>query len=302
MSIGVVGLGKMGMAIARRLGEQGRTVIGWDVDPSRIAQAVETGIVGASDPADLADRSQAVLSIVTDDAAVRWLFDGPRGLLSGTPRGRLFVEMSTVKPSTIRAIGAAAEQAGADLVGCPVIGSIPSVRDGQLIGLAGGMPEAIARTRTVLSGIAGDVVDLGPLGAGNAMKLAVNLTMAAYVEALAEGLALGERQGLRLDQMLAMFGRAPTANPWLKAKLPTLMGNPAAMTLDLASLHKDVLSAVATGSEDGLAMPLASGVLSSLTAAVAANYGAADLAQLPDFFRRHMVRRGPTRTNDTADR
>ena len=290
MNVGVVGLGKMGLAIAIRLIERGFDVVGWDVEPSKLEGAREAGVTIAQDPADLALRSDVILSIVTDDAAVRWLFESGRGLLAADVRGKLFVEMSTLQPATVRDVGALADRAGAYLIGAPVLGSIQAVSEGKLLVLAGGAAEQIERSRSVLSALARDVVNLGPLGSANAMKLVVNLTMAAYLGSLAEGLALGQQQGLQLDRMLEILCEAPTANAWLKAKLPALTGETAPTTLDIAALRKDVLSAIATGSTDGVAMPLASGVLSSLSAAVAAGHGYEDLAQLPKFFREHMVR------------
>ena len=92
------------------------------------------------------------------------------------------------------------------------------------------------------------------------MKLVVNLSMGAYLQALAEGLALGQVQGLSLDAMLDVLGQAPTANGWLAAKIPVLRGGEAETTLDIAALRKDIMSAVATGAAGGVPMPLAAGV------------------------------------------
>ena len=121
------------------------------------------------------------------------------------------------------------------------------------------------------------------------MKLAVNLGLGAYIEALAESLALGARQGLTLDQMLDVLKEAPTATGWLTAKLPVLKGQKADITLDLVTLRKDLMSAVATGAATGVAMPVAAGTLAALSAAVAAGAGRGDLAELARFVRDHMV-------------
>jgi 3-hydroxyisobutyrate dehydrogenase len=91
--------------------------------------------------------------------------------------------------------------------------------------------------------------------------------------------------------MLDILALGPTANNWLKAKEGILLGNPGSTSLDIAALHKDVLSAVATGSVEGVPMPMAAGVLATLSAAVAAGLGAEDLAVLPRFFREAMLRR-----------
>ena len=277
------------MAIARRLGEHGFAVVGWDVDAERVTEAAVYGVFTGANPADVSARSEVVLTMVTDDAAARWIFGSPSGILAGDVGGKLFVEMSTLRPATVRSIAAELEPHGARLVGAPVLGSIPRVRDGKLLVLAGGRFEDIDRARPVLDVLARSVVHLGPIGAGNAMKLIVNLTMGAYLQALAEGLALGECQGLGLDSMLEVLGQASTANGWLAAKIPVLRGGEAETTLDINALRKDIMSAVATGATSGIPMPLADGILGSLSAAVAAGEGRSDLAQMPRFYREAMV-------------
>ena len=291
MKIGVIGIGRMGLAIAKRLVASGVEVCGWDVDAGRSESLAKAGARWLASPAEVVAEGDTILSIVTDDAAVIWLFEDPAGLLAGPASGKLFVEMSTVQPETIRRVGRSVERAGARLVGAPVMGSIPTVDEGKLLVLAGGEEADVERAKAALAPLAREVRRLGPLGAGNAMKLIVNLSMAAYLEALAEGLALGVEEGLAISQMLDVLGQAPTANPWLAAKRSVLLGGPETVTLDLAALRKDVLDAVATGSADGVAMPMAAGILSALSAAVIAGFGARDVGAHPEFFREHMVRR-----------
>ena len=291
MKVGIIGVGRMGFAMARRLVSRGLDVVGWDLDPARGQALAQVGARGCATPAEVVAGCEVILSIVTDDAAVRSLFESPNGLLAAPAPGKLFVEMSTVQPETIRQVAARAEQAGARLIGAPVLGSIPTVDEGKLLFLAGGRPEDIEAAKAVLAHLAREVANIGPIGAGNAMKLIVNLSMAAYLEALAEGLSLGVQEGLTIEQMLDTPGKAPTANPWLAAKRDVLLGGSAATTLDVAALHKDVLNAVTTGSADGVAMPMAAGILSALSATVATGHGGEDVGQHPKFFRQHMVRR-----------
>jgi 3-hydroxyisobutyrate dehydrogenase len=157
--------------------------------------------------------------------------------------------------------------------------------------MAGGRAEDVERARAVLGKLTRRIVHMGPHGAGYAMKLAVNLGLAAYIQAMAESLSLGAREGLTLQQMLDVMVEAPTANAWLAAKKGLLLGEPADMTLDLKTLRKDIMSAVATGTLSGTAMPLAAGVLASLSAAVAHGFGDKDIGELPKFFREHMGQR-----------
>jgi 3-hydroxyisobutyrate dehydrogenase-like beta-hydroxyacid dehydrogenase len=178
---------------------------------------------------------------------------------------------------------------GARVVDSPVMGSIPTVREGKLLALLGGEASDVERARSVLDHLTRRIVHIGPNGAGCAMKLAVNLGMAVYLQSLAEAISLGASEGLKLDQMLDIFGEAPTASPWLRGKVGVLKGEPGDITLDIRTMRKDVMSAIATGARNGVAMPATSGTLASLSAAVGGGWGDRDLAEVPRYFREFML-------------
>lgn len=291
MQVGLIGLGRMGRAIYERLRQHGCEVTAWDRDPRAMQAAAQRGWRLAEHPRAVAGAADSIVSIITEDHGVRALFRGQDGFLSGEVRGKLFIEMSTLQPMTGRELAPLVEAAGAALIEAPVLGTIPSVREGKLLALIGGRAEAVERARPVLALLTRKIVHMGPNGAGYAMKLAANLGLAAYIQAMAEALALGEREGLKLAQMLEVLSEAPTANAWLASKKGLLMGEPADITLDLKTLRKDIMSAVATGALDGTAMPLAAGVLASLSAAVAQGWGDRDIGELVRFFRDHMGQR-----------
>jgi 3-hydroxyisobutyrate dehydrogenase len=287
VKVGLVGLGRMGSAMAQRLGERGCEVIAWDQNSK--AMAAQGNRVRAVDsPRAVAESADVVLSIITEDKGVRRVFTGADGFLAANVAGKLFIEMSTLQPATHRELAPQVAARGAHLIDSPVLGSIPTVREGKLVALVGGEADDVARARSVLDHLTRRVAHFGPNGAGCAMKLAVNLGMAVYLQALAESLALGRSEGLGIDQMLDIFSDAVTATPWLKGKLPVLRGEPSDITLDIRTMRKDVLSAIATGARNGVAMPATSGALASLAAAVAGGWGEKDLAEVPRFFRELM--------------
>jgi len=289
MKIGLIGLGRMGGAMWRRLREQGFDVVAWDQDEAKARAEAVRGLPVAANAREVAERSDVVISIITEDHGVRKLFTGPGGFLGSDVAGRLFIEMSTLQPMTGRALAPLVEAKGARLIEAPVLGTIPSVREGKLLALAGGRPEDVERARVVLDKLTRRIVHMGPNGAGYAMKLAVNLGLGAYIQALSESLALGLKQGLALDQMLDVLKEAPTATGWLAAKVPVLKGEKADVTLDLRTLRKDLMSAVATGAASGVPMPVSAGTLAALSAAVAGGRGDGDLAELAQFVRDRMV-------------
>jgi len=288
VKIGLVGLGRMGRAIYARLSENGCEVTAWDRDAAAMKAAAERQFRLADNPRAVAAAGDVMISTITEDNGVRKVFSGKDGFLSGDVKGKLFIEMSTLQPVTGRELAPLVEAAGARLIEAPVFGTIPHVHQGKLYAMVGGTPANLELARPVLQKLAGKIAHMGPNGAGYAMKLAVNLGLAAFIQATAESLALGTREGLKLEQMLDILGEAPTANGWFAGKKGALKGEPADVTLDLKTLRKDIMSAVAAGARAGTGMPLSSGVLASLSAAVAHGWGDKDIGELAKFFREHM--------------
>jgi 3-hydroxyisobutyrate dehydrogenase len=288
MKVGLVGLGRMGRAMHGRLIESGCDVTAWDRDARAMKNAADAGALLAASPRAVAAVSDVIISIITEDHGVRNVYCGPDGFLSGDVTGKLFVEMSTLQPMTGRELAPIVAATGASLIDAPVLGSIPTVREGKLFALVGGTAEDLERARPVLAKLTRKIAHMGPNGAGYAMKLAVNLGLAAFIQATGESLALGQREGLSLPLMLDVLSEAPTANRWFVQKKGLLMGEPDDMTLDIRTMRKDIMSVVATGAVNGTGMPLSSGVLASLSAAVAQGWGDKDIGELARFFREQM--------------
>src|SRR5579862_1181902 len=274
MKLGIVGLGRMGAAISRRLRQQGFDVTGWDQSARANEALAADGLPVAANARGVAAASEIVISSITEDHGVRKIFTGAAGFLDGDVKGKLFIEMSTLQPMTGRELLPLVEARGARLIEAPVLGTIPQVQAGTLFAMVGGKPEDVERARPVLEKLTRRIVHMGPNGSGYAMKLAANLGLGAYIQAVAESLALGLQQGLALDLMVDVLQESATACGWLKSK---------------AEVRKDIMSAVATGALTGVPMPQAAGTLASLSAAVDGDYGDGDLAELPKFFREAML-------------
>jgi len=289
MKIGLIGLGRMGTAMSQRLREQGFDIVGWDTNADRNKFLANDGFQIAANPSGVADSADIIISIITEDHGVRRIFKETQGFLSGDVKGKLFIEMSTLQPMTGRELAPLVEAKGARLIESPVLGTIPQVRDGKLFALVGGRAEDLERARPVLEKMTRRIAHMGPNGSGYAMKLAVNLGLGAYIQALSESLALGVKQGLTLDQMLDVLQEAPYASGWMKSKVGVMKGEKPEMTLDIRTLRKDIMSAVATGALSGVPMPLSAGTLASLSAAVANGYGGGDLGEMPKFLREAML-------------
>jgi 3-hydroxyisobutyrate dehydrogenase len=289
--IGLIGLGKMGAAIAARLADEGERVIVWDRDAARVREAAGRGAEPARGPRFVAAGADTVLSIITEDGGARALWDGEDGFLGTDIAGKLFIEMSTLQPMTVRALAAHASSRGAAFVDSPVLGSIPTVRQGKLVALVGGGDADVARARVPLARLTARIEHVGAVGAGCAMKLVVNNLMGCYLQVLAESFMLGESQGLSLERMVEVIGASITATPWFQAKKAIFLGGRDATTLDIRTLRKDIMSVVATAAAGGVPAPAAAVTAAGLPAAVEAGAGGSDIAEHVAFLRAALPQR-----------
>jgi 3-hydroxyisobutyrate dehydrogenase-like beta-hydroxyacid dehydrogenase len=289
-TLGLIGLGRMGQAMAQRLRAQGIQHLNvWDRVPAKIQQALNLGCQASESAADVVRKSEITLIMINDDAGAHALYSGPRGIAAGCTHGTLVVEMSTLQPQTLQKLSELLESKGASLIGAPMMGSIPTVLEGKLFLPLGGQAQDIERAMPIFRLISRQIKHMGAVSQAHAMKLAVNLTMAAYLQALAEGMAMGVAHGLSLQDMIEVFAQAPTANGWLNMKSAVLQGGDSDTTLDISSLRKDVLNAVVAGGQSGVPMVMASAIATALSGAVSNGLGGVDLAQFPKFFRENLV-------------
>ncbi|HEU4322997.1 MAG TPA: NAD(P)-dependent oxidoreductase [Roseiflexaceae bacterium] len=281
--IGFVGLGRMGQAMAGRLLDAGFPLTVHNRTRSRAEPLLARGAAWAGTPAELAGRSDLVLTILTDDRAVERVYSGPDGLLSGDVAGRLLVEMSTIRPRTIHTLRPLAEARGARLLDSPVTGTVGPARQGQLVAMVGGDATDLERARPALDLLARQITHCGPSGAGTTMKLVVNLPMVAYWAGLSEALALGRQSGLDLELMLKTMLESAFAPPSMHVKAPLLLGQEHEVSFDVTGVRKDALAMIATGQDLGVPMPAASAALALFANATAAGYGERDLVFVAEY-------------------
>lgn len=229
--IGVVGLGRMGTAIANRLSAQQVPVVGW-TRSGRAAEGVET----VSNLADLIRASDTLILSLLDDAAVGNVLDA---LLEHGISGKLIIECSTVVPDVLRDRMAAIEEQGALAVDAPISGGPELVLSGHCGVFIGGTDAAASRAQRVLSGISDKVFHVGPLGAGLVMKTINNGMILAYWNGLNDFMPLAKRAGLPLETVLRILAGGPAGAPFLNARLPKILGEDDSIGFTISAMEKD---------------------------------------------------------------
>ncbi len=286
-AIAVLGTGRMGTAFARRLVETGHTVLVWNRTQAGTQSAVEAGATPVATLADAVARADTLVTSLTDAAALDAVYRGPDGLIAAGITGRLCIEMSTVLPTDQQALAQAATEAGADYVECPVGGTVGPALKGALLGLAGGEPSAFARAEPILRCLCKRVDQLGPVGTGSAMKLAVNLPLALYWHALGEARRLVSGfavDGETFAGVLADSSAGPTVlRNRMAVVAATLDGEDQPGTFDIDGLTKDLALALEWAERTGTTLPLAERALTSYRAAADTGLGRCDGASLARF-------------------
>ena len=285
MHIGIAGTGKMGSAIAGRLLALGHQVSVWNRTQARALPLLEMGAGWAASPRQLAAQAEAVITMVTDATALAQVYGGSDGLLSAPAADYLFIDMSTIPPAQQQEMGARAAAEGAAYLECPVGGSVGPAREGRLLGLAGGTVVDFERARPILDLLCRRVEHLGPLGAGSAMKLAINLPLMVYWQTLGEALSLIQPLSLDPARVIDIFSESSGGPNMLKVRGTMIaqalagIGN-GPVTVDLATMRKDVRSMLDQGALQNVNLPVTSVALNCFDRAAGAGLDHADCTQL----------------------
>ena len=262
MHIGIAGIGAMGSNIGARLMEVGHKLSVWNRTAEKTGPLADAGAGVARTPAGLASAAEAVITVLTNADAIDAVYNGPQGLLAGAVKGKLFIEMSTVPPAVQVALAEKVRAKGAALVECPVSGSVIPARAGRLLGLMGAEPADAARARPVLEQICRRVMHAGPVGCGELLKLAVNLPLMIYWQALGEQLALCKPLKIDPAELLDFLSETSGAATILKQRMPNLAAklksekSSAKFTFNLDGGIKDVKAMLAEGQRRGIELPL----------------------------------------------
>lgn len=278
MKVAILGTGKMGAAMARRLHQQGFDLRLWNRTRQR-AEQLGFGEVFDT-PAEAASGADAVISMLTDSPAVRQAYLGPQGALEAEG-SRIYIDSSTVEPKTHEELARAVGQRGSVFVEAPVLGSVPAVEAGKLYIMVGGDASMRERVRPVLQ-LLGEVRYAGPLGAAAKLKLVANSMLAVTSAAAGELYNAGVRAGLDRERVWEVLLRFA---PYLDARRAGFMeGCYEPAMFRLADALKDLRLASALYQEVGIQTPLTE-TTRQLFERAAQEHADQDLAAIADLWR-----------------
>ena len=286
MRLGVVGIGRMGAAIAGRLLGLGHEVTVWNRSADKARALAAAGAKVASTPAELAAQAEFIISILSNAEAIEQAYAGAGGLLSGNVAGKLFIEMSTVRPETEKALAQKVKAKGAALIECPVGGTVGPAKDGKLFGFVGGDAADAARAKPLLDQMCRRVEHVGPIGAGASMKLAINLPLLVFWQSFGEALSLCEPLGLDPARLVDIFADTSGGPNVLKGRGPMIVAalqgkDTGPITFDVDLIRKDLRTMIEEAASRGMTLPVAASALQSFDEAAQEGLNASDAVTLP---------------------
>jgi 3-hydroxyisobutyrate dehydrogenase-like beta-hydroxyacid dehydrogenase len=281
MEIGLVGLGSIGMAVANNLCRAGHIVCGWNRGkvPNSILRAAGGRV--ATNPEEVFDASEIVISALSDDSAVEEIFLGS-GLLNRIPRDSVHVCMATISVRCASALERAHRERGHAFVSAPVLGNSTQAIAGKINIVAAGDPATLHRITPVLEAVCQKVWLFGAVAHhANVAKIATNFLLGSAVEALGEALALIQKNGLDAEEYMTLVGNTAFSAPAYRMYGDKIIHEafvPSAFKLSLATRDLTLFQSLANSS--GLELPLADATLQRLEDAMAEGLGDHDLSAL----------------------
>ena len=257
--IGLIGLGLMGRPMGMNLLKAGHQLTVWNRTSERAQELVKAGAILAKTPREVAAASEFLLTIVSDPAAlesVLWGHEGQNdGALAGLRGGSIYVDSSTISPSLVRRIAAACKERGVRFLDAPVTGGDWGAREGNLVFMIGGDAETLRDAESVLGVLGKKWFHLGPNGAGQTVKLAMNAVLALEVGAMAEAIALVTKAGLKGEQLVEVMQASMARSGVLDVKSPLMLKGDYKPSFPLRLMHKDLGLALDLGNQLGVALP-----------------------------------------------
>jgi 2-hydroxy-3-oxopropionate reductase len=258
--IGFIGLGLMGRPMALNLLKAGHSLTVWNRTPSRAQELVASGAVLAKTPREVAAASEILFTIVSDPPALESVLWGSEeekqdGALDGLKSGSIYVDSSTVSPLLEKRVAAACQQRGVRFLDAPVTGGDWGAREGNLVFMIGGDAATLKEVEPILGIMGKKWFHLGPNGAGQTIKLAMNAILALQVGAMAEALALVTRAGLNGEQLVEVMQASMARSGVLDIKSPLMVKGEYKPSFPLRLMHKDLGLALDLANQLGVALP-----------------------------------------------
>ena len=258
-TVTLIGLGLMGRPMGHNLLKAGFPLVVWNRTASRADSLVAAGARLAPSPKEAAAAADVLITIVSDPPALEQILWGTDeesdGAFAAIKKGAIYLDSSTVSPVLARKIAEASSSAGIRFLDAPVTGGTWGAEKGELLFMIGGDAQTLESARPVISAMGKKIFHLGPNGAGQTIKLAMNLLLALQVDAFAEALALVTGSGLPGEKLVEVMQSSMARSGVLDVKAPVMLKADYTPSFPLRLMHKDLSLALDLGNQIGVPLP-----------------------------------------------
>lgn len=279
-NVAFIGLGIMGLPMAKNLVNAGFTVTGFNRSPKAIDDLVAAGGKGATSIADAVKDADIVITMVPDSPDVQGVVTGEEGVFANAKSGALWIDNSSIRPDVAVALAAEAREAGLRPLDAPVSGGEAGAIEGVLSIMVGGDTADFEAAKPVLDAVGKTIVLVGPTGSGQTVKAANQLIVAANIQALSEAVVFLEAYGVDTDAAIKVLGGGLAGSKVLDQKAQKILDREFAPGFRLALHNKDMGIVTSAAREAGVVLPLGALVAQLVTSTVASGDGALDHAGL----------------------
>ncbi|MBI3463770.1 MAG: NAD(P)-dependent oxidoreductase [Planctomycetes bacterium] len=278
-TVGFIGLGTMGRHMARNIMRAGHRLVFYARRAEVVTEFEQAGATRAATPAAVTEASEFVVTIVTADAQVSEVALGAGGIIEAAAAGKTLIEMSTIGPWTARQIGARLSERGMDMIDAPVSGGPWGAEAGTLAIMAGGESDVFERSRGVLSAMGKNIFHVGPLGAGQTVKLINQMIAGGTMALIAEGFVLAKAAGADLQVLADVIAASSANSSVFEARgKKFVLADRYVPGFATALMRKDVGLAVELARQNAIPVPVASAALQQYTAAIKLGHADDDFA------------------------
>ena len=256
LKLGWIGLGNMGNPMVKNLIKAGFEVVVFNRTKEKETELIESGAKSAENPQHLLKICDVVFTMLSDDEAVKAVFEGNSGLLTKEQPGKLIINMSTVSPETSRYLSEISKKHQLVFLEAPVSGSVKPAQDGTLIILVGGTAESYNKAKPMFDVLGKVSLHLGAVGVGSSAKLAINYLLGLNLQGLAETVLFAEKNGVKPEDLLAIINEGACGNGITKLKSSSILNNSFPAAFALKHLVKDLRLAKEAGLDAPLINPL----------------------------------------------
>ncbi len=287
MKIGFIGLGIMGKPMAKNLIKAGHELVVSDLVQSAVDELVAFGAEAAANGKDVASKCNVIITMLPNSPHVKTVVLGEGGIIEGAKVGAVVIDMSSIAPLASREISAALEQKGVDMLDAPVSGGEPKAIDGTLSVMVGGKKEVFDKYYDVMKAMAGSVVYVGDIGAGNTAKLCNQIVVAINIAAVSEAFILAKKAGVEPELVYQAIRGGLAGSTVMDAKVPMMLDRNFKPGFKIDLHIKDLNNVLETSHSVGVPLPITSQVMEIMQAIKLDGCGVEDHSSIVKFYEKN---------------